>query len=190
MNLVKFGWITLSGRRLNLITKHMMSERIIFVDENDDPIGAGNREEAWSRGVYLRVARVILFDEQGRILSQRRSHQKKSYANRWTDSASGHVEEGESYELAIARELKEELGITTPLRFVGKFASQDAMGDKMIAEYNAVFEGHIRYSLPLRLQRSEVSDTTWYDLDVLKRLIMEQPDNFVTAFRELITRYY
>lgn len=89
----------------------IMDERIIFADENDVQIGVGTREEAWAKGLYVRIVRAILKDEKGRILSQHRSPTKKSYANCWTDSASGHVDEGESYDFAISRELKEEIGL-------------------------------------------------------------------------------
>ena len=90
-----------------------MAESIIFVDENDVPVGTGTREEAWAKGIYVRIVRAVFRDENGRILSQRRSPEKKSYPNRWTDSASGHVDEGDTYESAIVRELEEELCIVT-----------------------------------------------------------------------------
>jgi len=167
-----------------------MGERIIFVNNNDIPIGIGTREEAWAKGIYVRVVRVILQDENGRILSQRRSAQKKSYANRWTDSASGHVDEGDTYDSAINRELEEELGIYTKLSFIGKFASKDTIDNKSIAEFNAVYQGNIHSSLPLKLQENEVSDTKWYELAELKQLMQEKPDLFTPGFRELIHRFY
>lgn len=168
----------------------VMAESIIFVDENDIPIGAGTREEAWAKGIYVRIVRAVLRDENGRILSQRRSVEKKSYPNRWTDSASGHVDEGDTYESAIHRELEEELGLETELTFLGKFASKDITDDKTILEFNAVYEGSIDSSVSLNLQESEVSDTKWYELSELKQLMHDDPDSFTPGFRELLTRFY
>lgn len=167
-----------------------MSERIVFVDENDVPIGAGTREEAWANGIYVRIVRAVIRDENGRILSQRRSKEKKSYPDRWTDSASGHVDEGDTYDTAIKRELIEELGINTDLNFVGKFASKDVTDNKIILEFNAIYEGFINSSVQLKLQKSEVSDTKWYELSELKRLMKDSPNLFTPGFRELVARYY
>lgn len=167
-----------------------MAEQIIFVDENDEPIGTGPREEAWAKGIYVRIVRAILRDEQGRILSQRRSLEKKSYPDCWTDSASGHVDEGDTYDSAIIRELEEELGVTTKLRFVGKFSSKDIVGDKKILEFNAIYEGTIESSLQLNLQKSEVSEAKWFSIDELKQLMNEKPSSFTPGFRETIQRYY
>ena len=167
-----------------------MSERIIFVDENDTPIGIGTREEAWANGIYMRIVRVVLKDEKGRILSQRRSSEKKSYPNLWTDSASGHVDEGDTYDSAVIRELEEELGVSAELTFIGKFASKDVIGDKIILEFNAVYEGTISSNSSFTLEEGEVSDTQWFELDTLKREMQNDPDSFTPGFKELINRYY
>ena len=168
----------------------VMDESIIFVDENDVPVGTGTREEAWANGIYVRIVRAVLRDENGRILSQLRSAEKKSYPNRWTDSASGHVDEGDTYESAIGRELEEELGLETELTFLGKFASKDITDGKTILEFNAVYEGRIDSSVSLDLQETEVSDTKWYELGELKQLMKDDPESFTPGFRELIARFY
>lgn len=167
-----------------------MSERIIFVNEHDEPIGVGTREEAWAKGIYMRIVRVILRDEHGRFLSQRRSKQKKSYPDRWTDSASGHVDEGDTYDSAVKREMNEEIGVDVPLHPIGKFQSEDITVDKKILEFNAIYEGTISSSTPLALQESEVSDTKWFELDELKQLMQDAPDQFTPGFRETIARFY
>ena len=167
-----------------------MSERIIFADENDNEIGVGTREEAWANGTYVRVVRAILRDENGRILSQLRSAAKKSYPNCWTDSASGHVDEGESYDTAMAREMKEEIGFETELQFIGKFASRDTLGAVTIAEHNAVYEGVIDSSVVFELQESEVAATKWFEVDELKALIKQNPTQFTLGLREAIRLYY
>lgn len=54
-----------------------MTERIIFVDENDQLIGVEDRENAWAKGIYVRNICAILRNQNGRILLQRRSMLKK-----------------------------------------------------------------------------------------------------------------
>lgn len=167
-----------------------MSEKILFVDENDQPIGSGTREEAWAKGVHHRITRVILRDENGKILSQLRSKNKKLYPNRWTDSASGHVDEGEDYEDAMVREMREEIGVETNLKFVGKFLSHHTNFGVETPVFNAIFEGVIDSSTKLNLQESEVADFAWYELEALKLEMNDNPDKFTPGFVEAFRRYY
>lgn len=168
----------------------VMSESIIFVNKDDQQVGTGTREQAWTTGLYVRVARAILKDENGRILSQRRSPNKKSYPNCWTDSVSGHVDEGETFEDAIQREMQEEIGFQTELKFIGKFPSEDVIGPYTIREIDAIFEGTISSQTKLYLQADEVSEVRWFEIDELKREIQHQPKDFTWAFRETIRHYY
>lgn len=167
-----------------------MTEKIMFVDENDQPIGAGDRREAWTGGMHVRIVRAILRDENGRILSQRRSALKPSYPNRWSDSVSGHVDEGETYDVAMAREMKEEINLETDLRFIGKFESKDIQGEYTIREFNAIYEGTIDSTTKLDLEPTEVTEVKWFEINELKSLIANDPDVFTPGFREAIRRYY
>jgi isopentenyl-diphosphate delta-isomerase len=167
-----------------------MTERIIFADENDQQIGAGTREEAWAKGLYVRIVRVILKDEKGRVLSQLRGATKKSYPNCWTDSTSGHVDEGESYDESVVREMEEEIGVKTELSFVGKFASEDIVGDKTIREFNAIYEGAITSETPLKLEEGEVTEAKWFEISELKHIMDIHPEQFTLGFRETIKRFY
>src|ERR1044072_9307689 len=101
-----------------------MPERIQIVDENDQPIGASTRQEAWASGSYYRLVQIILRDKEGNFLLQKRSSKKALYPNRWTNAASGHVDEGETYETSAPRELQEEVGISVPLEFLGRILIQ------------------------------------------------------------------
>lgn len=167
-----------------------MAEKIQFVDENDIPIGSGPREEAWKSGITVRVVRAILRDENGRILTQHRSKLKKSYSDCWTDSASGHVDEGETYEIAMKREMEEEINITTDLKMIGKFFSSDNQGVLQINEINCVFEGTIPSNTKLELDPQEVTETAWRSIEELKRLMAQNPQYFTLGFREIISRFY
>ena len=166
-----------------------MSIKIQIVDKNDKPIGVASAEEARAKGLYHRIVRVILKDENGRILSQRRSLTKSLYPGLWTDSASGHVDEGETYEMAIKRELKEELGIEAKLTFLGKFLTNHVNDGVVTPVFNGVFEATISSSTKLTLDPIEVVDAKWYQVVELRSSMTDNPENFTSGFIEVVERY-
>lgn len=168
----------------------MMTDLIQFVDENDNPIGQGTREEALEKAIHHRISRVILFNENGQILLQKRSSTKKIYPNLWTDSASGHVDAGEDYETAVMREMFEELGIKTDLKFIGKFMSQHVNGGMVTPVFNGVFQGLIDSNTIFNLQTTEVSEAKWFSIDEVKTDLSTNPQSFTPGFIDVISRYY
>lgn len=167
-----------------------MTERVIFVDKNDEPIGAGDRKEAWLKGIFLRNIRVVLLDQHNKILLQRRSIKKEAYPGRWTVSASGHVDEGETWDQAAHREMNEEIGITTKLKLIGDSKVSIDSGDNKIRQFIRVYEGIIDSSTNISIDTNEVSETKWYDITKLKTEIEQNPDNFTPSFYDVIKRFY
>lgn len=82
-----------------------------YVNDKDEVVGIVSYEEANERQLAHRIARVFVFDDAGRLYLQRRSLNMNSAPGLWDQSAAGHVDIGESYEQAAARELEEELGV-------------------------------------------------------------------------------
>ncbi len=167
-----------------------MIERLTFVDENDRQIGSGTREEAWGKGYYTRNIRVVLRDESGRFLSQKRSIKKNSYPGMWTVAASGHVDEGESWDAAAQRETQEEIGVSAEMNLIGKFAFQDDTNGKKIRQLLHVYEGVIDSSIEFQMEEDEVEDMKWFEIDELKKLIKTTPEQFTPSLREIIDKYY
>jgi len=163
---------------------------ILFVDKDDRPIGYGTRDEARTNAISYRLSRVILRDENGRILSQHRSENKRHYPGLWTDSASGHVDKGEGYEVAAHRELFEEIGVKTELMFLGKFSGKHEDHDSDWTVFSGVFEGRIHSSSELILEKSEVQGFAWYELNALKKEMSENPSNFTPGFIKTISNFY
>src|SRR3989338_5228619 len=97
---------------------------ICIVDEENNEIGKASTKEAHEKKLLHRASYVMLVNKEGKILLQKRVAMK-TYPHMWTMSASGHVDQGESYEEAAHRELKEELGISTRLKKIGIFLKKD-----------------------------------------------------------------
>lgn len=167
-----------------------MPERIQIVDENDQPMGASTRQEAWAKGSFYRLVQIVIRDENGNFLLQKRSMEKPLYPGRWTNAASGHVDEGETYEISAPRELKEEIGVDTPLTFVGKFLVQKKDDDKTINQFNSIFEGKVTQDIKLTLQPEEVSEVKWFSPKDLRKSITKNPDNFTPAMVKAFEEFY
>ena len=153
-----------------------MTERVQFVDENDNPIGAGPREEAWEKGIALRHAYIVLRDKDGNFLLQQRSQLKKKNPGRYTYAATGHVDEGESYDEAAVRELKEEVGIDANLTLIDK---SSYVSDEVNAQvFIAIYSGEIDHDVQLVLDPEEVSGTRWFTKTELDEAVSKTPESF------------
>lgn len=153
-----------------------MKERLIAVDDNDQPIAIVSREEAWERGLTLRHSYIILRDHEGNFLLQKRSQSKKKFPGRLTWAATGHVDEGESYETAAYREMAEEIGVKTELRLIDKVrgATLNKLGQP--DTFISLFEGIIDHNTVLSLDASEVESTEWLSLEEIKQISSTDPE--------------
>jgi isopentenyldiphosphate isomerase len=84
-------------------------------------VGSSTIGECLEKGLLHRAVAVLVIRSGGRFLLQRRSGRDRWHPGLWTISSTGHVKEGEAYEAAAGRELREELGISSDLDRVGKF---------------------------------------------------------------------
>lgn len=169
-----------------------MPERVQFVDEHDNPIGAGTREDAWEHGYIMRHSHIFLRDQNNRILLAKRSPHKKSSPNCWSSSAAGHVDENESYDDAASRELFEEIGVHADLTNLGKFRSQHPHpnGRGTVDAFIAVYAGSISSTTPIVADSNEVSETKWFTQDEIHQMITDTPDIFTTNFKRIFTQFF
>jgi isopentenyl-diphosphate Delta-isomerase len=92
------------------------SELFYHVDDRDNVIGQVTRGEAHQNpAIKHRSVFILVFNQVGDLLLQKRSANKDTFPEFWTLSSSGHVNYGQSYDEAAARELEEELGLLLDL---------------------------------------------------------------------------
>lgn len=110
-------------------------EWLDLVDENDQVVGKKRRSEIYAEGLRnYRVVNGFLRNSEWKLLVLRRSPNKKMFPSALDMSMGGHVESGESYEAAFARELREELGIDaakSTVKQLGKVTPKDNVSSFM-----------------------------------------------------------
>jgi isopentenyl-diphosphate Delta-isomerase len=143
------------------------AESLILVDEADREVGYLSKARCHDgRGVLHRAFSLLIFNERGELLLQRRSAAKRLWPHYWSNSCCSHPRHTETMETAIHRRLLEELGLECPLRFLFKFQYQ-AQFDNIGAEHElcSVFIG--QSADRVRIDPHEVADWRWVNPDEL-----------------------
>ena len=142
------------------------SELFIVVDKHDNVLGYRTRQECHrDTSLIHRAVGLLIFDDQHRVLLQKRSMTKDTRPGYWSTSVGGHVSKGESYEQAILRETQEELGIHLPVTFEKTFLNEYPYETEMNALFLANSTG------PFHPSQEEVSEIRFFDRQELSSLV-------------------
>lgn len=168
----------------------MAVELIWHVDENDVPIGAIERGESRKSGARFRIVRVIVEDNDGWILLQKRQLTKGTFPGCWDTSAGGNIDYGETYEAAAKRELMEETGIEAAvLEEVAYYYGEtiDSSG-KILNRFSKLYKAVVSRNTTLRLQPEEVAEFRWVTRDQLLDLLAT--GEVTDGLQQTAERYY
>ncbi len=161
-----------------------------IVDENDVVIGRSSIHKVQSEGRRHRIVRISLEDPAGNVLIQRRQDHKELYPGRWDSAAAGHVDTGETYQIAAERELKEELGVVTQLHKVKYYPSEGKFGWRILKRFNTLYKGLISRDTTFELQTDEVAEVRWVSVAELRDLVVNHPDSLADGLIEVYESMY
>lgn len=88
-----------------------MNENVVLIDEEDVPLGEGEKLDVHRTGTLHRAFSVFAFNARGELLLQRRALGKYHSGGLWTNTCCGHPRPGEATADAARRRLSEELGM-------------------------------------------------------------------------------
>lgn len=135
------------------------AERVVYVDEQDHPLGEVTRAEAQAQGLITRCTFVFVFNSRGELCVHQRTAHKRLYPAFWDVAAGGVVAAGESYLQGAERELAEELGVQgVALTEHFRFYFDSAESRLWAGVFSCCWDG------PLQLQPEEVQAVRWVDL--------------------------
>lgn len=125
-----------------------------LVDEEGNITGAITRQEAHSGSKQLHpVVHLHVFNSQGDLYLQKRPEWKDIQPGKWDTAVGGHVDLGESIDIALRREVEEEIGITDyePTR-IKHYVFESAKEKELVFVHTATYDG------PITPDREELAD--------------------------------
>lgn len=152
--------------------------KVTIVNNKDEVIGAEEKRVALDSGLIRRNSRIFLFNNKGQIFLQRRSATNYPFPNRWTESAGGHVDPGETYDQAAERELKEEIGMEgLSLEKIDYFYDEEKFDDKIAKKFNTIYKA-LYDGQDFKFQQEEVKDGRWFEVNKVDEIMEADPDQF------------
>lgn len=120
-------------------------ELLNVYDASGAVVGSMPRGAAQERGLAAGAVQLLIVDDTGRVLLQRRREDKEN-GGLWDKSVGGHVQAGESFDEALVREANEELFGRADADRVSLVADLDEPG----SDPRRVYARRVRLELGLR----------------------------------------
>ncbi len=132
---------------------------------------------------------VIIFNEKGETLIQRRALGKYHSPGLWANSCCGHPRPGEKVEEAAKRRLGEELGFSCDLIPIAEVCyTLKLEKDLWELEYTHVFKG--TYEGKIIPNPEEVCEIEWIDPLVLREDVVRHPQKYARWFRLYVLKHF
>lgn len=161
-------------------------EVINLANEEDYPVDVAVRGEAIPEGRCPMIAGLFLFNSKGNIILQKVALSKKTDPGKWSYSAAGHVDAGETYEQAALRELSEEMGIkASGITFVGK---GHTLKNGKPRAFHHVFK--VISDDKITFEPTEVAEVKEWTIPELKEQIGTHPEQFKDIFAQIFMKTF
>lgn len=167
----------------------MEEEKVILVNERDEPIGLMPKMEAHEKALLHRAFSVFVFNDNNELMIQQRALGKYHSPGLWANTCCSHQREGETNVAAGMRRLQEEMGFTTSLEdsisFIYKAPFDNGLTEH---EFDHILIG--RYNQEPEPNPEEVHDWAWMSLEDIKVDMESQPQKYTAWFKIIFEKYY
>lgn len=166
-----------------------MPEQIIIVDEQDEVITHKERTTKKQEDIY-RASALMVVSSKKQILLAQRSFNKSHSPGRWSASAAGTVEKGETYLENIIKEAEEELGIDLN-RYDFKKIDKIRVGAKGVSNpYHNFFCQWYLLKIDMSIKNftipeNEVHAIKWVDKNYLEQDLQSHPKKYTNGMLQI-----
>ena len=167
----------------------MKEEKVILVNEKDEPIGLMNKLEAHEKAVLHRAFSVFILNDKNEVMLQQRAHQKYHSPLLWTNTCCSHQREGETNIQAGTRRLSEEMGFSAELKELFHFIYKAPFDNGLTEhELDHVMIGY--YNNKPIINPDEVEDWKWMSIEAIKKDMQIHPDIYTVWFKIIFDEFY
>lgn len=160
---------------------------VILVDKRDNQLGLKEKIQAHKNGDLHRAFSVFVLNSKNELLLQKRSDNKYHSAGKWTNSCCSHPVPGENLKQAAKNRLKKEMGLNCDLEEKFSFIYEAEFENGLIEhEYDHIFVGHCDDEPEPNAK--EVSEWRWISLEILKKEIEKNPDEYTPWLKIALLR--
>ncbi len=167
----------------------IQEEKVILVNQNDEPIGLMPKMEAHEKGLLHRAFSVFILNSKNEIMLQQRAAHKYHSPMLWTNTTCSHQRDGETNLQAGNRRLMEEMGITTELKELFHFIYKAPFDNGLTEhELDHVMIGY--YDDEPNLNAEEAESWKWMGIDAVKDDMQQQPELYTVWFKIIFDEFY
>jgi isopentenyl-diphosphate Delta-isomerase len=166
-----------------------MIEYVVLVNDQDQSLGNMEKIEAHKMGLLHRAFSIIIFNNKGEMLLQKRAKSKYHSGGLWTNACCSHPRPNETIEEAGKRRMQEELQFSCSLTHSFSFIYKVHLDNSFIEyELDHVLFGTVdcREILP---NPEEASEVTWITLEKLFDTVKNEPNSFTYWFQIILNQH-
>lgn len=167
----------------------MTEEKVILVNERDEPIGLMPKLEAHEKAVLHRAFSVFILNDKKEVMLQQRAHQKYHSPLLWTNTCCSHQREGETNIQAGKRRLSEEMGFSADLKELFHFIYKAPFDNGLTEhELDHVMIGYYNGEPIINLE--EVEDWKWMSIEAIRTDMQQHPELYTVWFKIIFQKFY
>ena len=167
----------------------MMEEKVILVNQDDEPVGLMPKMEAHEKAVLHRAFSVFIMNDRGETMLQQRAADKYHSPLLWTNTCCSHQRDGETNIQAGKRRLNEEMGFEAELEELFSFIYKAPFDNGLTEhELDHVMMGY--YNGEPKINKEEVEAWKWMTPEAIKEDISKEPNNYTEWFKIIFDKFY